>query len=241
MVRSSIKTVTYSSGSRRIARSRQLVNRAAQLLRNRMGTTTRAPMRNGGWYGGYRRGEELKTIDTEGYNNTTSTGAVYLLSGVAQGTDYTNRIGRKISMKSLLIRFSLNPNAGQTSAVGDFVRILIVYDSQSNGSAPGVTDILQTANYLSPMNLNNRDRFKVLHERLIPMNPTVYTTGALTGGNPQNKSYEIYKRMFLDEVFSNTTNLISSITSGSVYLLIIAAAATATGLGYNSRIRFSDS
>lgn len=243
MVRGTVKTISYSTGSRKVARSRQLVNRAANLLRKRMATSTRAPLRTGGWYGGYgRRGrEELKTIDTESYVTSTSSGVLYLLSGVAQGTDYTQRIGRKINMKSLLMRVSMNPNSGTTSNVGDFVRMLIIYDAQANGTAPAVTDVLQTANYLSPMNLNNRDRFKIISEKLVSMNPAVFTSGSLTNGNAQNKSYEIYKKIYLDEVFSNTTALIGSIASGSIYLLIIAAAATATGVGWNCRIRFSDS
>ena len=156
MVRTSVKTISYSSGSRKVARSRQLVNRAAQLLRARMAGTPRAPLRTGGFYGvgSYRGRTELKAVDT----NPTLTaiannGSLQLINGIATGTDYTDRTGRKIILKSLLGRIFIYPSITLSSENGTTTGCLIVYDCQANGAAPAVTDILSVATYDAPMNL----------------------------------------------------------------------------------------
>lgn len=246
MVRSSIKTVTYSSGSRKVNRSRQLVAKATQLLRARMAGTPRAPLRTGGFYGVYtRRGrDELKTVDVATASaNLTLNAAFVLLNGVTQGTDYTERIGRKTIMKSIFLRFSLVPNVANSAPTGDFARIIIFYDCQTNGAAPIAGDVLKSGtDYLSPLNLNNRDRFKILMDKLVSMNPNVYTAGAVTAGDPVNKTWKLYKKITMDTVFAGTNNTVASISTGSIYLMYMSAGATSySTLSYNSRIRFIDS
>lgn len=243
MVRSSVKTVTYSSGSRKVARSRQLVAKAAQLLRTRMAGTPRAPLRTGGFYGLYnRRGRtELKTIDTDTVlSNIASAGALQLLNGVDQGTDYTQRIGRKIILKSLFFRVNFFPSATTASPTGTICRLLIVYDCQTNSAAPAVTDILQAAEYDAPMNLNNRDRFKVIYDKYIMMCATAYTTGALTAGDPCPKMLSKYKKMSLEEIFSGTANTVGSIATGSIYAMLIASSNNTVQADSYFRVRFED-
>lgn len=246
MVRSSIKTVTYSSGSRKVARSRQLVAKASQLLRARMAGGTRAPLRTGGFYGVYtRRGrDELKVVDTlVATANLTLTAGFALLNGVGQGSDYTQRIGRRTIMKSIFVRFTLYPNVANSAPIGDFARVIVLYDCQSNAAAPVAADVLSVAaDYLSPLNLNNRDRFKILHDKIISMNPNVYTAGALTAGDPINKSWKFFKKINMETIFGGTNATVGSIQTGSIYLMYMSAGATSySTLAYNARIRFIDS
>lgn len=207
---------------------------------------TRAPLRSGGFYGLYtRRGrDELKVTDvaTASANLTLNAGLV-LLNGVAQGSDYNTRIGRKTLMKSLFIRFTLVPNTANSAPNGDFARIIVFYDCQTNAAAPIASDVLTSGtDYLSPLNLNNRDRFKILHDKIIPMNANVYTAGALTAGDPVNKSWKIFKKMNMEVIFGGTANTVGSIQTGSIYLMYLSAGATSySTLSYNSRIRFIDS
>ena len=148
-----IITNTTSSGltrRRKIALAASAVKRARAVLRAR----NLAPTRTGGFYGLYtRRGrEELKTIDNQVGLAPTQTGSsVSLLNGVATGTDYTNRIGRKIILKSILLRCSMYNDTTTSDPNGDVVRVLVVSDSQTNGAAPSVGDILQTAAFDYPL------------------------------------------------------------------------------------------
>ena len=121
-----------------------------------------APPRTGGFFGAWNRpgglGPELKTIDvtTTSISPVTVAGANVLLNGVAQGSDYTNRIGRKVLLKSLLFRANMYPVLNTGSPVGCTIRIMLVYDSQTNGALAAVSDVLNAATYLQPTNLNNR-------------------------------------------------------------------------------------
>jgi len=201
-----------------------------------------APPRTGGFFGLYtQRGrEELKTIDsgTITQSPVAVAGNLVLLNGVATGTDYTNRIGRKIIMKSILMRFWLLP-VGTTESLGDYVRVMLVYDKQSNSAAPTVADILNTATYLEPNNLNNRDRFVILKDKSVTFNPANWAAGAVTTGDPQTKQLKFYKRCHTETIFSGTGATVGSIQSGSLYLLMISSTAESV-IAWNSRVRFFD-
>lgn len=211
-----------------------------------MAGSTRAPLRTGGFYGVYtRRGrDELKVIDTVvATANLTLTAGFALINGVTQGTDFDARIGRRTVMKSIFIRFTLYPNVANSAPIGDFARIIVLYDCQTNGAAPAAGDVLKTAaDYLSPLNLNNRDRFKILHDKIVPMNPNVYTAGALTAGDPMNKSWKLFKKINMETIFGGTAQTVGSIQTGSVYIMYMSAGATSySTLAYNARVRFIDS
>lgn len=237
----------YSSSKAKrfkLTKAAQALARARTVVGKRSSGLT-APVRTGGFYGLYtKRGrDELKVVDTVTASaNLTVTAGLVLLNGISQGSDYTNRIGRKVLMKSLYMRFTLLPNSANSAPIGDFVRILLVYDCQTNGAAPLAADILNSAaDYLSPLNLANRDRFKVLHDKVVPMNANAYAGAALTVGDPVNKHWKIFKKMNMETIFGGTAATVGSIQTGSIYLLYMSAGATSyTTLTYNCRIRFSD-
>lgn len=238
-----VTKTTYSTNSRRIAASRQSVARAAQLIRNRMVSIPRAPPRTGGFYGLYsKRGrDELKVIDTNNYTVAVPTaGSVVLLNGVAQGTDYTNRIGRKVIMKSFLFRATLFPSISASAVYGSVIRIMLVYDCQTNGTTPAITDFLAGGTYNEAMNLTNRDRFKIIKDWFIPVEATVYAASSLTNGSPKNHCVKLYKKMAMEEIFGGTAATVGSIQTGGMFLVYIASAAN-WNIDYASRIRFIDS
>lgn len=135
----------------------------------------------------------------------------------------------------------MTPSSTTSAPVGDFVRVMLIWDCQSNSAAPAVTDILTTTAYDSPINLNNRDRFKILTDKFVSMNPNTYTTGAPTGGNPRNALLKVYKKMSMETIFSGTGATIGSIQSGSLYLLLINAVNNASFADTYTRVRFLDS
>lgn len=235
----------YSAGKvRKLRAARTAVAKAATLLRSRSGGNLRAPLATYGWYGRYnRRGRtELKTIDTSINVSTSNAGSITLLNGIAQGNDYTNRDGRICSMQSIYFRFTVSPNSTTTTLnQGESIRIIIVYDCQTNGVAPTVANILQTGgDPHQPMNLNFRDRFKVIMDKQIGMAAAVYSAGALTNGSPTAKAFNFYKKLGMETVFQSTSNLSADIATGGIYLLIQGLSnGTCLVLG-TSRVRFTD-
>lgn len=183
---------------------------------------------------------ELKTIDTglqlPGVINAG--GFLGLLNGISQGTDYTERIGRQVNLESIHLRvFGLiNPIANPT---GDYLRTMIIVDSQPNGAAPTVADILEGSNITSQLNLNNRDRFTTLYNNIQPIEAFTFTAGALTGGSPCPTLEQVYQDIDIDTTFSSNGSTIASINTNSVYILLITLNSS-LNVSYNSRIRFTD-
>lgn len=197
-----------------------------------------ASRRTGGW-SSPQAGSELKFLDysgtmAPGFGTSTFTTPGLLLNGCAPGSSAETRIGRKITMKSIYVRYSYS-RSGATMTGGSPGRILIVYDKQSNASPPGITDILLADDYHSMNNLSNRDRFITLFDTVTA--PISDTNNVCVGDT-------LYKGMNLDVMFNGgNAGTIGDITSGAIY----AFAATTNRIGvanpqvvFRCRIRYTD-
>lgn len=186
---------------------------------------------------------EKKNLDVLTANPITfaqTTANLALLNGCDDGATAITRVGRRITMTSLYCRWV--GSLAATTTGSSPLRLLIVYDKQTNAAAPLATDILQVDQIVSLQNLSNNRRFKVLADELIDC---VGTAG------PQSWQRTIWrdftnggKKPGLNVEFNaaSTAN-VDSITSGSVYALFYQQGtllvASPTGSMY-SRIRFSD-
>jgi len=182
---------------------------------------------------------ELKWIDinsTAAFNAATGVAALTLLNGCTLGSDATNRIGRKIVMRSLQMRMSVLDTAVQAARFAG--RVLVVYDSQSNGVAPTQADILQAAtSWHAPMNLNNRERFKVIWDK-------IFTIDSIQGSGNNPWICKKFKKLPNLETIFNSGNAgsVGDIQTGSLYMLTFATgeAASTPGMVFYSRVRFAD-
>lgn len=202
-----------------------------------------APARTGGFFGvaTRRSREEKKVVDVDPATYVAdTTGTVTLLNGTAAGTDFTDRIGRKIVMKSLFIRGLVNPVDAVTNHT--LARMIVVYDMQTNGAAPTVTDVLKSATSVSQLNMNNRDRFRVLLDKQFQIGKIDDTATQAAQGSPTIHQIKKYKRLNLDVLYNGTTAAVASIATGSVYLITIGNQAAGAGgvFTLSSRIRFVD-
>lgn len=224
--------------------NRKKLARAAYIASKRMVSLPRAPLATRGFYGLYsgRGRNELKIIDNPaGTGAAPAAGVLILLNGVSQGTDYTNRIGRKILLKSLLFRFTVVPtNTVLHATQGDVVRLLLIYDCQTNAATPAVSDVLASVAYNAPMNLTNRDRFKILADKYYTMASFDFSAvPALVSGSPRPVQSKVYKKMSLEEIFGGTGATVGSIQTGAIWALVIALNGVCTYV-YDSRVRFLD-
>ena len=233
--------------SRKSAAARIAVSRANAVLKARsaMSPGSYGPPATRGFYnfGGGRN--ELKYIDLAAVDQNIGTGGtVVLINGCATGTDIQNRIGRKICMKSIVFNVNNFPVPVVANALaGIMLRHMIIYDTQPNsaGTVPAVTDILQAATTLSPLNLNNRDRFKVIYDKRSQIGSFSITTGPfLTGGSPQNVFWSKYRKLNHDVIFSGVGDTIGNISTGAMYLLFIGDFASVARTDFYTRIRFQD-
>lgn len=175
---------------------------------------------------------EKKNIDVEGSIGTVGTWSeLDCLNAATAGAGANARIGRKTQLKSLLVRYNVSTAAQSTD-----VRILIVYDKQSDGLTPDITQILSggaTPTYNAPMNLSNSDRFVVLADEI----DHTYAGGA----NAYSRSGKIYRKLNLPEHFNGTGGAFSDISSGAIWIMCsVSSGGGGAGIGYYSRIRFTD-
>lgn len=179
---------------------------------------------------------ELKNVDFVDLTalGTASTGvSVGLINGIATGPNTDERIGRRVTMKSLWVRWNFTM---QSTSVGSSpFRILIVYDKQCNGgSQPTVTTVLATNDINGMKNLSNEKRFVTLMDE--------YISPIGTGG-PQSVIGQRYLKLNHEIEFSGTGNTSASIATGAVWVYIwqnggITVAGPASN--FQTRVRYCE-
>ncbi len=186
--------------------------------------------------------QELKfednTFDSLDVDDASTTGSIVLLNGIAAGTANFNRIGKRLSMRSLWIQLVVERGLTSTANT-DYVRLMIVLDKQANQAAPIVTEILQldtpvapVVDMWAPLNLNNTNRFSVLWE----------TRVALYNNFIQGRIVRKYLRLSQTVVFDNSGALVADISTNTLWLVAIGSALSGGGqqpqLNGKIRLRF---
>ena len=181
---------------------------------------------------------EWKQIDTyTGSIVADTTGALGLVNGCIQGADRNNRVGREITMRSIQV----TGLSAVTSATGldQTHRVLLVYDSQPNGTALTVAQVLDTTGINVTLAQKNRDgirRFTILLDRLMRLNSNAEPGGA--------EAWRYYRRCNLPVRFnSGNAGTVADIETGSLYLISLgslAAGATAGTFVGTIRVLFED-
>lgn len=180
---------------------------------------------------------EKKFLDTFVSSDITTdvNPSVTPINLLAAGTDANQRIGRKVEIKSIQVRSDIKMKDVGTAQFG---RFMLVYDKQTNGATPALTDILDTGSSPTPttalLNINNRDRFAVLYDDIIEFDNVLRDCYA-------NK---VYKKGLWEEIFKDTGGTIASVTSGALYWVTVGEQTNASAHGLNQatsiRIRYID-
>lgn len=186
--------------------------------------------------------------------NATQT-YVALLNGVAEGTDYTNRVGRSVNHKyvevSIGIINSLANTATATVSSGDYGFWSIVYDRQPNGALAAFSDIFDGANGLAHrVTSKNQDRFKIIAREEWAVGGNFQPITAGVGGSGA-QPYHIRRFIDLSKLKGNdakakyqgTSAAITDIDEGA--LLFVAASSLTTAadnsvMVVNIKYRFTD-
>lgn len=166
------------------------------------------------------------------------TGSIVLLNTVPQGAGVSQRIGKRIALKSLQCRGNW---ANGTTAVLNDCALLIVYDKRPTGALPAITDILVTANARSFNNDTNSGRFMILKRT----DASLLGTPSATGPDRSIKSGDFFLNLRgLPEVFKAAgTGAIGDIEQGALYLVTVgtsAAGTAAAGAALGFRLRYVD-
>ncbi len=215
--------------------------------------------------GGYL-GLELKFYDTSLVAGALlSTGALtggehdpsatIMLNTVVQGDNESQRIGRKITMKNIMVRgvVSVPIQAGQNAAdAPSRIFIALVLDKQTNGAQLNSEDVFtnKSANaILTTSNFNNlefKSRFRVLGSRKFTMqNPAIANATSFSADNGiisagLEQSFELYKDLkSMTTLYNGTTEDVANIIDNSLHIVAFTTnTVLAPTISYNARLRF---
>ncbi len=198
--------------------------------------------RNIGYYNISRpsSSKELKFFDSD--LNNASIGVPgdvdSTINGIVQGVAENQRIGRIAYIKKIAWRYQLTAAGAGFSGEGFTVRLILYQDTQTNGVAAAVSDVLEVTNYQSFNNLSNKNRFKILMDRTHTLDPVPGGgTVAVTGNNRLNGAF--YKNCHIPIEFSGSTGSLSEMRSNNIGVIMIGNTAGAE-LDSKFRIRFTD-
>lgn len=158
-----------------------------------------------------------KSVETK-YNQGFNAGVVIpaagnfsnamFFTGIQEGTADTERIGEKITIKSLSLRYSIKVDPNQT---GNSYRLMLVLDRRPNGAWPSLNNILTGDDIYGQIQLNTqfKGRFQILMNKII--NTNLNQTG-LVG--------KYYKKMNLKTEYNGNGNTIGEASKNHFFLYI---------------------
>lgn len=174
----------------------------------------------------YAKAEVRYVDNTFALAGVSTTATLTFINGVAQGDDSNNREGNATFNKMVTIKGRVNPN---TSTTLQHVRLIVLYDKQSNGAAPAIADILEQSTNVDSMRFwNSRARYRFLVDKTFSVGPQ--------GG----KNFKFVKKVRQYTKYGTaTTGAISNVVKGSIYVVQLSDAAASTPtIGWVSRVSF---
>ncbi len=196
--------------------------------------------------GRYAGRSELKFHDVDLTDAVVAAGTNVTASVnlIAQGITESTRIGRKCTLKSIGWRYRLllpEVDAAATPLSGDNVRVIMYLDKQANGATAAGTDLLESADVHSFLNLANSGRFVVLLDKLYPMN---YSTLASDGAGVVSQTRMSWEKTFFKTCnipieFSGVAGIITEIRSNNIGVILVGNTGEAS-FSSKIRLRFSD-
>lgn len=180
------------------------------------------------------RRTEFKTtesISSIAFDSASPT--VTLLNGVVPGLDDDQRIGRKITLRSLQ---TLGTIFNGSSGVDQVVRIAVVLDKTPGGVLPSYSNIFSSSGVDSMRNLDFRSRFQILSDQHIVVN----TKGQYGDAHP----VQSYRKMFTPTIYNaGVAGTVADIESGALYLVTqgnVTGANVFATLSIAHRVRYID-
>lgn len=183
---------------------------------------------------------ELKYFDYSfGPTNVTNTGVI--LEGhmlITQGDTASTRTGNKINPTSLQLRMGLN--TVDTLLVPVKVRMIAFWDRQANGASPVLANInnglldnstIGTIVY-APRNLNTVDRYTIVYDKVMVINPTAWTSYTSAVPNVVGTAFPIEK--YISKAFKlgrqirydTNTGALADLVSNAFYIAFVSDAAS---------------
>lgn len=177
-----------------------------------------------------------------------SPSAVSLVSGIAQNTTATGRVGIRAYIWEIMVRGSIELPQSDDLDLYDQIRIVIVQDKQANGDTPASADLFTiggASNIDAFRNLGNTRRYVLLHDQVITMNAQAAAADTVTTYEVGKKLVKFsYHKRFpkgIKVVYTvgDTAGLSATIKDNNIWVFAFTAAGVIK-MNWNGRIRYTD-
>ena len=197
---------------------------------------------------------ELKfhSVDWLEANADLSSGVISNTSSVVligQGQTQSTRLGRKLVLRSMQFQGMLTfaAQSGASIQVPQVTRLILVQDTQCNGSAPDVAGddgVLETGSWHSFFEVANDSRFVILYDEVTVLNPRAAAGDGTTNDTGSGISaFEFSCELDVPIEYSGTADpsVIDEIRTNNIFGIMITDSATGvTSLDSKFRFRFTD-
>lgn len=234
------------------ASKRRNAQRIAQLQRKLYNTplNPRSLTRMGGFSDMYKKfvdyGRPATDLGDTIANSEWDPPTANCLNGIAQGNTENEYLGRGYDVMSIMVTGHIewkNFVADTTSRYGELVRLLLVWDKQTNGAQFNAEDVLLQVTNGSPIdcprNLEYTHRFIVLKDMLLKYPAIGFSDGGI---DERVKSpFQIFHKFkkSVKVLTKDTGATVSSINDNSFHIMAFCSRASShASLRYVSRIRF---
>ncbi len=190
----------------------------------------------------FRDKPELKFFDVAIADGViTTAGTTIAVNLISQGTGESQRVGRKIIIKAIMLQGVLRlPGTTDGNKTCDVDRIMVIQDKQANKALATVADVLGSSpDILNYRELTNVGRFKVLKTIWRTVNsPAGAGDGTTNDFGQMFKKWSIYIKTNIPIEFNAAAGAITEITTNNIFVLEISQAASIFSQ-WRCRIRFT--
>lgn len=165
---------------------------------------------------------------------------------LSAGNTPSTIVGRRIILRRITIKGSVTKVASSNATLtnvtpGDNVRIMLVWDKQTNGAQAAVADVMDAASGTrGQLNMENAQRFVVLKEWMINLNMDTSHDGTNYFAGGATTYFKWSKKCFIPIAYDNAAgSVITDIRDNNLFLQAISDQASCTALA-TSRIRYAD-
>lgn len=198
----------------------------------------------------YRSPTEVKSFDVS-IANSAAQGPTWLAAAAAEpaaafvgisevndvqaGTALYQRVGSRINIRSIALDFDITPSAA--TVIGD-IRWALVYDRQTNGAFPAITDMFgqngATGATYAGVNMGNRNRFSVIRDQVVCIDP----------GTGLEKHVKVFCKGYWPVDFKASGGAVTDFTTGAIFFVAgteqVGGAGTIAFQNIQCRCRYYD-
>ncbi len=189
--------------------------------------------------------QELKFLDTDIVDGTIAANMTkFNPQVIPQGDEESQRIGRKVIIKSLSIKGTLQLIASTSGASSSEVLVMkVIHDSQTNGAEFATAQLLEADTFDSYNNLANRNRFRILKAEYFEFSAGgAAPTGAALIFSEVTKVVDCHLKMNISVEYDNSfnTGVIGTVTSNSIWVVFQTLTGELISSNLKMRIRYTD-